>query len=183
MLPTYRGPDEESGRLQGPLLAARRARANGGSSQPAVGLILLTAACCAMLLFQVRSPVRMQKARLPPNFSTSAVACSSFLCFLLATNQGAPTKVQPTNRPAACRPAGVGGRCAARQQRCSGRQPGRHDSHATPRSSGCTRCRAAGQRRPRWHLGDPRVPCTPPAQSGAGGVPQCVHWARLHHIR
>ena len=55
MLPTYRGADEESGRGEGPLLAARRARANGGSSQPAVGLILLTAACCGMLLFQVRS--------------------------------------------------------------------------------------------------------------------------------
>ncbi len=54
MLPTYRGADEDSSRLQGPLLAARRARANGGSSQPAVGLILLTAACCMMLLFQVR---------------------------------------------------------------------------------------------------------------------------------
>ena len=54
MLPTYRGADEESGRGEGPLLAARRARANGGASQPAVGLILLTAACCGMLLFQVR---------------------------------------------------------------------------------------------------------------------------------
>ena len=58
MLPSYLSPngatdvDSSSKRLQGPLLASRKAR-SGGSDNP-VGLIVLTAACSLLLLIQVR---------------------------------------------------------------------------------------------------------------------------------
>ena len=84
MLPTYARPggatDEASNRMSAPLLAIRKARAN---DPPAWGLLVLTAACCLLIVIQVRLVLgrcASDSYGISQNRRTVAIAPAAFTC-------------------------------------------------------------------------------------------------------